>query len=201
MVNQSLAQDGSIQAVFETERLRVHVASANDTDHYYKLWTDPRVMGNVGYPSGLPITREQIASQLQEQTGRIFDCRLIVLLRDSGEPIGECKLGRPNPEGISTTDVKLMPKYWGNKYGVEIKRALVDHLFRHTSCTAVEATPNVENIASIKMQEAVGGVCVGEEISQVPESKKEFMVPVHHYIYRVFRDNWIKAEGNLLNVR
>lgn len=176
--------------VFETERLRVYVAAEEDTELFYSLWTDPRVMRNVGFPRGLPITREQIVDQLQGQAGRVFDARLAVQLRDSGNLIGECKLGWPNDEGISTTDVKLLPAYWGNKYGVEIKQALVDYLFMHTSCSAVEATPNVENSASIKMQEAVGGVRVGEDTFQVPESKREYATPVHHYIYHVRREKW-----------
>jgi RimJ/RimL family protein N-acetyltransferase len=86
--------------------------------------------------------------------------------------------------------VKLLPAYWGNKYGVEIKQALLDYLFTNTSCSAVEATPNVENSASIKMQEAVGGVRVGEDTFQVPESKREYATPVHHYIYHVRREKW-----------
>jgi RimJ/RimL family protein N-acetyltransferase len=147
-------------------------------------------MGNVGFPQGLPITRQKIAEQLQGQTGHIFDSRLVVLLRGSNDAIGECKLGRPTKDGIASTDVKLLPQYWGNKYGVEIKQALVDYLFTHTSCAAVEATPNVENVASIKMQEAVGGVRVGEATFQVPETMRHYMVPVHHYIYRVYREDW-----------
>lgn len=176
--------------VFETERLRVYVATPDDVELFCSLWTDPRVMRNVGFPRGLPITREQIVDQLQGQSGRVFDARLAVQLRDSGNLIGECKLGWPNDEGISTTDVKLLPAYWGNKYGVEIKQALLDYLFTNTSCSAVEATPNVENSASIKMQEAVGGVRVGEDTFQVPESKREYATPVHHYIYHVRREKW-----------
>ena len=188
---ESAVKGANSRLVFATDRLRVYLATVEDTDFYYDLWTNPRVMGNVGFPKGLPITREQIAQQLQEQADRIFDSRLIVKLSGTGEPIGECKLGWPNLEGVSSTDVKLLPRYWGNKYGVEIKRALVNYLFTHTSCTAVEATPNVENIASIKMQEAVGGVRIGEDTFPVPESKKGTMIPVHHYIYRVYRDNWV----------
>ena len=73
---------------------------------------------------------------------------------------------------------------------VGFPRGLVDYLFTHTRCSAVEATPNVENSASIKMQEAVGGVCVGEDTFQVPESRKGYAIPVHHYIYRVYREDW-----------
>lgn len=194
-MNSTVKQKRDSRLVFETKRLQVFVAAAEDTDHFYELWTDPHVMGNVGFPQGLPITREQIFEQLQGQAGRIFDTRLIVILRDANSAIGECKLGQPDQEGVAATDVKLLPKYWGSKFGVEIKLALLEYLFTHTSCTSVEATPNVENIASIRMQEAVGGVRVGEAVFPVPESMQDHMIPVNYYIYRVFREKWISAQA------
>ncbi len=99
-------------------------------------------------------------------------------------------MGLPDEDGISETDVKLLPDHWGNKYGVEVKRGLVAHLFAHTNCRAVQATPNVNNIASIKMQEAVGGVREGEAVYEFPDSMRAFTTPVHHYIYRVYRSTW-----------
>jgi len=98
----------------------------------------------------------------------------------------------PDQEGISRTDVKLLPVCWGHKYGVEIKQALVDYLFLHTSCETVEGTPNVENIASIKMQEAVGAVRVGEDTFQFPQAKAAVTAPIHHYIYHVTRSTWAR---------
>jgi len=189
-VNEPAGINNEQRLVFETRRLQVYVARPDDVELFYCLWTDPRVMRNVGFPQGLPITKEEIVEQLQGQVGRVFDVRLVVQRRYSGISIGECKLGNPNKEGLSTTDVKLLPAYWGNKYGVEIKKALVDYLFTYTTCTVVEATPNVENIASIKMQEAVGGIRVGEATFPVSESKRGYATPVHHYIYRVYRENW-----------
>ena len=111
-------------------------------------------------------------------------------LQKNGEIIGQCKMTLPNAEGISTTDVKLHPRHWGNKYGVEIKRGLLEYLFRETDCVAVEATPNIKNIASINMQEAVGGIRVGEAVYEFPESMRAYTEPVHHYIYRVYRKDW-----------
>jgi len=178
------------QLVFETKRLKTYVATIEDADLFYSLWKNPRVMHLVGFPYGLPTTYEEIVVQLAGQSGQILDARLVVKLRDIEESIGECKLGTPNEEGISTTDVKLLPEYWGNKYGVEIKRALLEYLFTHTACTAVEATPNINNIASIKMQEAVGGMRVGEHIFEVPKEKQSYRTPVHAYIYRVHREQW-----------
>jgi RimJ/RimL family protein N-acetyltransferase len=98
----------------------------------------------------------------------------------------------PDEEGVSRTDVKLLPAYWGHKYGVEIKQALVDYLFLHTDCAAVEGTPNVANIASIKMQEAVGAVRVGEDTFHFPIARAALTTPVHHYIYHVTRATWAR---------
>lgn len=181
------------QLLFQTRRLRVYVATPEDAVMFFDLWTNPRVMGNVGFPQGLPITYEEIVKQLGDQAGQILDARLVVKVLDTGCSIGECKLGRPNEQGISTTDVKLLPEYWGQKYGVEIKQALLEYLFTHTLCTVVEATPNVKNIASIKMQEAVGGERVGEITFNFPESMHSFTTPVHAFVYQVRRENWVQA--------
>jgi RimJ/RimL family protein N-acetyltransferase len=63
-------------------------------------------------------------------------------------------------------------------------------LFSHTACVAVQATPNVANVASIRMQEAVGGVRTGEGVGEFPESMRSYTHPVHYYIYRVYRPDW-----------
>jgi len=176
--------------VFETPRLVVRLARQADAELFLSLWTSPQVMSNVGFPNGLPITREEIVAQLRARGPSEFEHRLVIDLQDSGEAIGECFMRRPNEQGMAETDIKLLPAFWGKKYGVEVKRALVDHLFTHTDCTAVEASPNVDNVASIKMQEAVGGVRVGEGTFEFPESMRAFTTPVHAYVYRVYRDTW-----------
>jgi RimJ/RimL family protein N-acetyltransferase len=177
--------------VFETNRLVIRTASADDADLYFALWTNPKVMSNVGFPMGLRITFDEVEAMLEEQTSNAeFGRNLVVELRSSNSPVGECKMYQPDAEGVAKTDVKLLPEYWRNRYGVEVKQGLLDHLFRHTSCRAVEGTPNVENKASIKMQEAVGGVRVGEDVHHFPEDMMYYTHPVHHYIYLVYREEW-----------
>ena len=139
--------------VFETDRLTVRKAEPSDSDveFFYRLWTNPEVMVNVGFPHGLKITREAIRTGFEGQDVTEYNTRLVVELKTTGEPIGECKLGLPDDDGISETDVKLLPDFWGQGYGTEIKRALVDYLFLHTDCKAVKASPNKKNIASQKI--------------------------------------------------
>jgi RimJ/RimL family protein N-acetyltransferase len=181
---------GEGSMVFETKRLKVRTAILDDVELFHELWTNPQVMSNVGFPRGLRISQGEIKDTILKPVESEFEKMLVVVLKTGNQPIGECKMHPPNQDGIAETDVKLLPRHWGNRYGVEIKRGLLDYLFTHTDCDAVQATPNVNNIASIKMQEAVGGKRVGEEVYQFPESMRDFTTPVHHYIYRVYRRTW-----------
>ena len=152
-------------------------------------------MADVGYPEGLRINeveiKERIGREAREMT--LLESLMLVDLKAEKISIGQCYMHRPNDKGVSSTDIKLLPKYWGRGYGREVKRALLDTLFTSTECLAVEATPNVNNLASIKLQESVGGIRVGEEIYEFPESMADFTRPVHCYIYRVTRPDWEAA--------
>lgn len=179
--------------IFTTKRLAIRSPETGDAELLFNLWTDPEVMINVGFPYGLPISMAEIEDQIAKiERGTPFGRYLIVCLQGSNRPIGECKMTLPDQDGISRTDIKLLPEFWGSHYGVEVKQALVEYLFVHTECKRVEGTPNVNNIASIKMQEAVGAVRVGEQTYHFPHSKAEYTIPVHHYIYYVYRADWEK---------
>jgi len=181
--------------IFETERLMVRAAVEDDADLFYALWTDPRVMRNVGFPCGLPVTQDELRKTLSGQRGSEFERLLVVQLKATGQIIGECKLSRPDSDAIAQPDVKLIPQFWGHKYGVEIWRRLVDYQFTHSDCSVVRATPNIENAASIKMQETVGLVCIGEAVHLFPEHMQSCTTPVHHYIYEVNRADWHKKQA------
>jgi RimJ/RimL family protein N-acetyltransferase len=181
--------------LFKTPRLVIRLATAADAQLYLDLWTNPQVMSNVGFPKGLRIVHDELLERLRAQGPSEYDRLLVAELQSTSEAIGECHMHTPNEEGIAETDIKLLPAFWGNKYGVEIKRGLVDYLFTHTDCTAIEASPNVGNAASIKMQEAVGGVRVSEGTFEFPESMRAFTTPVHTYVYRVYRDTWEKFQS------
>ena len=176
--------------VFHTDRLTVQLAGVEDAELFYALWTDPAVMTHVGFPQGLPITQAEIVARLEKQPGTVFGRLLLVVLQATGERMGECYMTLPDVAGIAETDVKLLPAFWGHQYGVEIKRGLLNYLFSYTDCSCVQATPNIHNIASIKMQEAVGAVRVGEETAVFPPAMHSYTQPVKHYVYQVSRATW-----------
>jgi len=186
--------NGNRSLIIETERLIIRPArnTGADVDMYFRLWTDPRVMTNVGFPRGLKTSREEIATRIAGQSEAVFKTLLVAELKSTRQPIGECWLEAPDKDGVAGTDVKLLPEYWGHRLGTEIKQALVDYLFTNSDCEAVKATPNKNNIASQKMQEAVGGKRVGEEVHRFPEHMKDYTCDLALYVYKVFRSDWEK---------
>ena len=182
--------------IIETKRLIIQPAEVTDENIEFilQLWTNPEVMKFVGFPYGLKINKSQIKEQLESEQGKVFDRVILVRRKNDNKLIGNCKLGSIDEEGIAHTDVKVMPKFWGNGYGKEIKKALIEYQFTHTDCLGVQGDPNKLNIASIKMQEAVGGKKVREEIYKFPESMKEYTVDVECVVYIVYRSDWEKKK-------
>ena len=180
--------------LLETPRLRIRLAAPPDAPLFGALWSDPRVMTAVGFPQGLRTTEETIARRIDRE-GADPDAppfeRLLVVSRAADRvPLGECHLHAPDEAGIASTDVKLLPQHQGLGHGPEVKLALLRYLFEHTDCRAVEATPNRDNRASIRMQASVGGELVGEGTSTPSGGPDLPTVPVSYLVYRVTRERW-----------
>jgi ribosomal-protein-alanine N-acetyltransferase len=176
--------------VFRTKRTRVRAADASDVGLIHTLWTDPRVTTFVGFPKGIPTTPNEIRKQIERDRDRPLKRLLIAERSSDGQPIGEVKLGEPGADGISEPDIKLLPDHWSQGYGRELWRAMIDHLFEHTDCLTVQGTPNVRNIASIRMMESCGMRRVGEGVFEPLERMADVMVPVLHFVYRIARRDW-----------
>lgn len=181
--------------IFTTERLFVRFASLDDVDMIHALWTDPRVMADVGFPQGLKIQHSQILDQIQRERGKVLDAVLIAALNTSHQSIGQVRMRAPGEDGISETDVKFFPAFWGHNYGLEIKLGLVDYIFSHTDAQIIQATPSINNAASIKMQERAGGIRVGEGIFEFPDEMKSYTTPVPHFVYHIRREDWEKTQN------
>ncbi|MGC9398177.1 MAG: GNAT family N-acetyltransferase [Anaerolineae bacterium] len=176
--------------VFETERLVVRKATTADADFYHRLWTHPQVMRYVGFSQGLPITREELKERLASEPPSAFDRLLVVEKKESGEPIGECMVATPDEAGIVEPDIKLLPEHQGRGYGRELWRALIAYQFEHTDGKAVQTTPNVDNVAAIRLYESVGATRVAEGVFRFPAEMQAYTTPVPHYVYRLYRADW-----------
>lgn len=179
--------------LFETERLRIRKAmpSDADVDLFYRLWNHPEVMANVGFPHGLGLSRAEIRQELGARGSAWFQCRLVAIRKSDGMALGECKMALPDANGVSETDVKLLPQFWNQGYGTEIKKGLVQHLFTQVpECLAIKADPKLSNVASQKMQERAGARRI-EPGGTYPIARAEAYLPGRDAcLYMVFRKDW-----------
>lgn len=82
--------------LLQPARLRIRAATPADASLLHWLWTDPRVMTQVGFPNGLDIDRDEIEASIRAREPSLFTQYLIVEVAETGVPIGECKW-RPHP--------------------------------------------------------------------------------------------------------
>lgn len=176
--------------VLETDRLRVRAARPDDVELIHSLWTDPRVMTFVGFPGGLRTSHDEIRSQLERESRDPAWGLLIVERKQGGSAIGQAHLGRPDDDGISEPDIKLLPEFWGQAYGRETWEGLIDYTFANSDSRIVQGTPNVANVASIRMMESCGMVRIGRGRFEPSESMREFATAVPHFVYRIDRAVW-----------
>ena len=179
--------------VFETDRLRVRAACPDDVELIHSLWTDPRVMTFVGFPNGLRTSHDEIRSQLEREARDPAWGLLIVEREQDRRAIGQAHLARPDADGVSEPDIKLLPEFWRQTYGREAWKGLIDHTFANADCLVVQGTPNAANTASIRMMESCGMVRSARGRIEPAESMAAFAEAVEHYVYRMTREDWQKT--------
>jgi RimJ/RimL family protein N-acetyltransferase/ribosomal protein S18 acetylase RimI-like enzyme len=186
--------------IFQTKRLKVRKAETSDAEMYLSLWNSDKVMRNVGFPEGLRISAEQIYKQIENHDEIEFDQTLVVE-KENGEKIGECKLGLPNDEGISCPDFKFLPEYWGKGYGKELFAKLCQYTFSRTRAKIIETSPNVKNGASQKVAESAGGKKIRREVYHFPEGMQHYTEDVHGIIYHIHKKDWLEHNMRIKKIK
>ena len=187
--------------IFQTKRLEVRKAETSDVEMYLSLWNSGKVMRNVGFPKGLRISAEQICKQIEEHDETEFDQTLVVIEKENGERIGECKLGLPNEEGISCPDFKFLPEYWGNGFGKELIKGLCKYTFSKTHAKIIETSPNVKNVASQKMAESAGGKEIRRYVYKFPPKMQHYTEDVHGIIYHIHKKDWLEQNMRIKKIK
>jgi RimJ/RimL family protein N-acetyltransferase len=174
--------------IFTTPRLSVRAAIDADAAFVISLWSDPRVMRYVGFPSGIPTADVDVPERIRRGEG---GARLLIAEdRSTHAPVGQCMLGALDASGVCEPDIKLAPDMWRRGYGRELWSAMIDRLFESSACGMVRGSPNVANVASIRMQESAGMKRVGQGLSEFPPSMRAFTEAVPHYVYEISRGEW-----------
>ncbi|MBL7932687.1 MAG: GNAT family N-acetyltransferase [Bacteroidia bacterium] len=136
--------------IFETDRLYVRPLEEKDEMFFFELMGNPNVMNLIPQKS---LNKEESMLQLKE---------LILLEKTSDTKIWcLCEKGNNDLIGISgllknnekqdEIAYRLIERYWGNGYGTEIAKGLIDYCFNNLKSDLVSADVFVENTRSLKI--------------------------------------------------
>lgn len=176
--------------VLETERLVLRAPRLEDAKIVAELANDRRIAENtlrIPHPYRLADAEAFVASV--NKGGEIA-----FLITHQGEPIGACGLAQidgPAPD----LGYWLGVPFWGNGYGTEAVRAIIDHAFTDLGYEALQAGARVTNPASRRVLEKCGFQWTGVGLYRISAIKSS--APIDRF--RLDRGIWasLKSWGKM----
>ena len=138
--------------IFETERLAVRSFRESDKDLFFKMMSNPNVMNpipqKVMTKSESDLKFEELRSAKNSSLQNIW----VLTEKERNEFIGLCGFLK-NDEEEDEIAYRLMERYWGNGYGTEIAKGLVEFGFTEMRSNKITADVNIANLKSVKILE------------------------------------------------
>jgi len=136
--------------IFETIRLYVRKLEENDEAAFFELMSNPNVMNPIPQK---PFTKEESISKLAELIllEKSSDTKIWCLCKKGcNDLIGICGVlkNNENEDGIA---YRIIERFWGDGYGTEIAKGLINFCFKHMKSELITADVCVENIKSVKI--------------------------------------------------
>ena len=154
-----------INSQLETERLCLRPMLETDIYALHLIFTDPKVMASFG---GELFSRAQMLAWLghnlnhQNKYGYgLFS----VILKKSGELIGDCGLEQMESEGAAELGYDFRSDYWNQGYATEAACAVRDYAFGILQLPQLISLIRVGNLASKRVAEKVG-MALAEEFTR-----------------------------------
>lgn len=151
----------------ETERLILRPMSATDLNALHLIFTDPNVMASFG---GELLNREQMLRWVErnlDHQNRYGYGLFSVLLKESGELIGDCGLEQMEVEdvGVAELGYDFRSGYWNQGFATEAGCAVRDYAFDILQLPQLISLIRVGNLASKRVAEKVG-MTLAEEFTR-----------------------------------
>ena len=147
----------------ETDRLRLRPVTDADADALFAMHSDAHVLRYWDSPPWADRSRAGrfvAASRTMAEDGT--GVRLAIDRGSDGRFLGWCSLTRWNPEYRSAAmGYCLAEDAWGQGYGTEAARAVLDWAFGTLDLNRVQAETDTRNLASARVLEKLGFVREG----------------------------------------
>lgn len=149
----------------ETKRLLLRPMTESDLDALLLIFTDPKVMAAFNHP---PFTREQMRHWLQRNLDHQEEYGyglFSVLLKESGELIGDCGLEQMDDQGAAELGYDFRSDFWNQGYATEAGCAVRDYAFGVLKLPRLISLIRVGNLSSKRVAEKVG-MSLSEEFTR-----------------------------------
>jgi len=170
--------------ILETQRLILRQLTLKDADALLPVLGDAEAM--VYYPH--PFSRNEVGQFISKQLTRYAETGhglWAILLKSSGELIGDCGLALQDIEGRKEIEVgyHLRRDHWHNGYATEAARACIRHAFYTLHAKQVICMVRPENLPSRRVAER----------NRMTAGKLVFWHGFNHLIYSISREQWFEA--------
>ena len=172
------------QVVVETERLILRHLTADDVEAVFAVIGDPETMKHYPQPFHHEDAQRWIDRNLERYRSNGYGL-FAVVLKSTGEVIGDCGLVRQEVEGESMLEAgyHFRRDHWGQGYATEAARACMAYAFRQLDAERVVSLIAPENVPSRRVAERNG-------------MRAERQVVFHgrpHLMYRMTREEYGQA--------
>ena len=166
----------------ETERLVLREYTPDDFDALYEIMSDPETMRHYPAPFDGEQTRRWIDRNLENYRRYGFGLWAVVL-KDTGEFIGDCGITIQNIDGEMLPEIgyHIHKKHWRRGFAKEASRAVRDWVFQNTEYDTVYSYMKYTNAASCSTAVANG-----------MKKVKEYPDPINTIscAYAISREEW-----------
>lgn len=143
--------------IIETDNLMLRRYADDDVDALHGILSDPETMRFWPSPFTIERVREWIVRSLRSYEELGFG-RYPVLLRETGEIIGDCGILRVRVAGETVNDLGYIfhRDHWGRGYATEASEALKRYAFDTLGLEALHANMAYDHSASRRVAEKLG---------------------------------------------
>ncbi len=138
--------------IFQTTRLSIRKLTTYDTDHFFDMMGNPKVMNPVPRRAMTRAESDAKLALLIELEPNSSTTVWAMTVKGSDEFIGLCGFLK-NEENQDELAYRLREKYWGVGYGTEVAKGLLTYGFIEKNCPFIIGDVYIENLPSIKILE------------------------------------------------
>ncbi|MGI6739803.1 MAG: GNAT family N-acetyltransferase [Christensenellales bacterium] len=141
-----------------TDRLIIRAPKRRDSGDMFLYSKNPECSRYcLWHPHRSVADSRHFISMLIKENLRLKAQHFAVVLKDSEKMIGTIGIsGYSKRDSSAEIGYSLSPEYWGQGYGTEALKSIIDYSFNTLKLNRIEAKSDTRNIASVKLLEKCG---------------------------------------------